>query len=601
MLLIGIAMLLVGFGFKVADGAVPHVGAGRLRGRADADHGVHGGGGEGGGVRRVPPRLARGVPVQFAELAPARSLARHRDDDRRQRDRRSRRGTSSACSPTRASRTPAIILVAHRGRHVAGRRRRCCSICSPTRSRRSARSPSSSRSTRDGAGARDDRGLAGLWRSGRGSPSRWRCSCSRCSASRSSAASGSSPSGTCSRRRSRRRCRRRRSRSCSCSRRSISAGYYLYVVMVMFMRPRAETRSGDRTLRRPDARGARRSVVVLLVLGVVPDTVVRRARKGQPECSVDAHPVADRRRSTGRAARLDVRRTRLDATRPRYRADHGAAPRPRCLSESSSAHGHLSRNLSAVRHSRHRRQGSDRRGRAGHRPRVRRVPGASTARHGAVVVGRDNRPSGAALRDALVDGLTSGGVDVVDIGVVPTPLNYWALHHLPVVGGIQITGSHNPPEYNGFKLSHRHRVAARRRHPSISTSSRRRPADPRRRSGTVREEAVIDRYVDDIVAADRAARRGRSASSTTAATAPARSSRRSCSRSSASTAADCSARATARFRTIIPIRPFPRTSRISIAAVKRDGAEIGIAFDGDADRIGVVDERRRDHLGRSTS
>ncbi|MGE5733439.1 MAG: phosphomannomutase, partial [Gemmatimonas sp.] len=63
---------------------------------------------------------------------------------------------------------------------------------------------------------------------------------------------------------------------------------------------------------------------------------------------------------------------------------------------------------------------------------------------GAVAVSRDNRPSGPSLRDALVDGLTSSGVDVIDIGVVPTPLNYWALHHLPVVGGIQITGSHNP-------------------------------------------------------------------------------------------------------------------------------------------------------------
>src|SRR3569833_4217136 len=72
---------------------------------------------------------------------------------------------------------------------------------------------------------------------------------------------------------------------------------------------------------------------------------------------------------------------------------------------------------------------------------------------GAIAVGRDNRPSGTALRDALVEGLTSSGVDVIDIGVVPTPLDYWALHHLPVVGGIQITGSHNPPEYNGFKLS----------------------------------------------------------------------------------------------------------------------------------------------------
>src|SRR5262245_28515448 len=62
---------------------------------------------------------------------------------------------------------------------------------------------------------------------------------------------------------------------------------------------------------------------------------------------------------------------------------------------------------------------------------------------GTVVVSRDNRPSGRALRDALVDGLTTSGVDVVDIGVVPTPLNYWALHNLRVAGGIQITGSHN--------------------------------------------------------------------------------------------------------------------------------------------------------------
>ena len=71
---------------------------------------------------------------------------------------------------------------------------------------------------------------------------------------------------------------------------------------------------------------------------------------------------------------------------------------------------------------------------------------------GEVAVGRDNRPSGSGLRDALVQGLTGAGVNVVDIGIVPTPLLYWSLHHLEVAGGIQITGSHNPPEYNGFKL-----------------------------------------------------------------------------------------------------------------------------------------------------
>src|SRR3954463_16469947 len=57
---------------------------------------------------------------------------------------------------------------------------------------------------------------------------------------------------------------------------------------------------------------------------------------------------------------------------------------------------------------------------------------------GKIVVSRDNRPSGGKLRDALVAGLTAFGVDVVDIGVVPTPLNYWAIHHLGLSGGIQI-------------------------------------------------------------------------------------------------------------------------------------------------------------------
>ena len=69
-----------------------------------------------------------------------------------------------------------------------------------------------------------------------------------------------------------------------------------------------------------------------------------------------------------------------------------------------------------------------------------------------VVVGRDNRPSGKALRDALVGGLTSCGVDVVDVGVVPTPLVYWSLSNIAVGAGIQITGSHNPAEYNGFQI-----------------------------------------------------------------------------------------------------------------------------------------------------
>jgi len=69
-----------------------------------------------------------------------------------------------------------------------------------------------------------------------------------------------------------------------------------------------------------------------------------------------------------------------------------------------------------------------------------------------VVVGRDCRLSSDRYRDLLVEGITSAGLDVVDVGVCPTPVFYFALRHLQRDGGIMITASHNPPEYNGFKV-----------------------------------------------------------------------------------------------------------------------------------------------------
>ncbi len=78
---------------------------------------------------------------------------------------------------------------------------------------------------------------------------------------------------------------------------------------------------------------------------------------------------------------------------------------------------------------------------------VARAKGAKT-----VSVGRDGRLSSPALHARLLKGLTGGGLNVVDIGVGPTPLVYFSLFQLPVDGGIMITGSHNAAEYNGFKL-----------------------------------------------------------------------------------------------------------------------------------------------------
>ena len=70
-----------------------------------------------------------------------------------------------------------------------------------------------------------------------------------------------------------------------------------------------------------------------------------------------------------------------------------------------------------------------------------------------VSVGRDARLSSERLAANLISGIVSAGVDVYDIGLCPTPLQYFSLHHLGLDGGIMVTGSHNPPEYNGFKLS----------------------------------------------------------------------------------------------------------------------------------------------------
>ena len=69
-----------------------------------------------------------------------------------------------------------------------------------------------------------------------------------------------------------------------------------------------------------------------------------------------------------------------------------------------------------------------------------------------IAVGRDGRTHSPELEAALIEGLTAGGLDVVRIGMGPSPMLYFAVATLDVEGGIQVTGSHNPADYNGFKM-----------------------------------------------------------------------------------------------------------------------------------------------------
>jgi phosphomannomutase/phosphoglucomutase len=206
--------------------------------------------------------------------------------------------------------------------------------------------------------------------------------------------------------------------------------------------------------------------------------------------------------------------------------------------------------------------------------------------HGAVAVGRDNRLSGGALRDALVKGLTDCGLDVVDIGVVPTPVLYWSLHHCGVVGGIQVTGSHNPPEFNGFKLcvgtASLHGDGIQRLHTLIEGSS----SAPVK--GVVRQVDVLDQYVRDIVARTGPIKRPIKVvvdcgNGVGALTAP---------QVCKALGVDVEllfADSDGTFPNHHPDPTVVENLQDLIAAVKRTGAELGIGFDGDADRIGIVD------------
>jgi phosphomannomutase/phosphoglucomutase len=111
-------------------------------------------------------------------------------------------------------------------------------------------------------------------------------------------------------------------------------------------------------------------------------------------------------------------------------------------------------------------------------------------------LGRDCRLTGPRLRDAMARGLQQAGLEVVDIGEVPTPLLYFAVHTLGLGGGVQITGSHNPPEYNGLKMM----IGRRTLQADAIQDLRRRIEEGRlhRGAGTLRRHDIVPAYLDDV-------------------------------------------------------------------------------------------------------
>jgi len=204
-----------------------------------------------------------------------------------------------------------------------------------------------------------------------------------------------------------------------------------------------------------------------------------------------------------------------------------------------------------------------------------------------VTVGRDGRLSGPRLAKGLIKGIRSTGMDVIDLGLVPTPVLYFSLFSLPVGGGIEVTGSHNPPEYNGFKVS----VGQSTIYGSDIQQLRRivEKGTFRRGKGTLDRYDIISdykAYLRSNVTVHRPVRvvvdGGNGVGGWVAVPLL---------RSMGCKVKGIYCKVDGSFPNHMADPTVPDNLADLIRTVKREKAELGIAYDGDADRMGVVDSR----------
>lgn len=203
-----------------------------------------------------------------------------------------------------------------------------------------------------------------------------------------------------------------------------------------------------------------------------------------------------------------------------------------------------------------------------------------------ISVGMDARLHSPAIRDSLIKGLTASGVNVTDLGICPTPLQYFSLHALPLDGGIMITGSHNPPEFNGFKLSVGRGTIFGQAIQDIRKIID--AGDLKTGSGSVDHYDVIRNYISSVkggfesfsgikVVVD-------AGNGTGGLVAP------EIMRTLGAEVVELYCEPDGNFPNHHPDPTLTDSLQDLIAKVREEKAHAGIGFDGDADRIGVVDE-----------
>ena len=201
-----------------------------------------------------------------------------------------------------------------------------------------------------------------------------------------------------------------------------------------------------------------------------------------------------------------------------------------------------------------------------------------------VAVGRDGRLSGPELVQQLIQGLLDCGCQVTDIGMVPTPVLYFATHVLEGKSGVMLTGSHNPPDYNGFKIVIAGDTQANEQIQALKT--RIDNNDLASGVGSVEQIDVLDRYFkqirDDIAMAKPLKVVVDCGNGVAGVIAPKLIEALGCSVIPLYCEVD------GNFPNHHPDPGKPENLKDLIARVQSEGADLGLAFDGDGDRVGVV-------------
>ena len=199
-------------------------------------------------------------------------------------------------------------------------------------------------------------------------------------------------------------------------------------------------------------------------------------------------------------------------------------------------------------------------------------------------IGRDGRLSGPELAGALAEGLNAAGADVIDIGMAPTPVTYFAAYHLKCGSCVSVTGSHNPPDYNGLKLV----VGGTTLYGDDIQDLKKRIDSGKLSSGQGKRNAasVLDAYVQRITGDVKLARKMRIAIDCGNGVAGMLAPR--LYRALGCEVEELYCEVDGRFPNHHPDPSVPENLQELISTVKNSSCELGIAFDGDGDRLGLV-------------